>query len=55
MTGKKTIDEFERAAEAAYAAMYEARPHNVKDCHDDAQLAEMQVSRIPLATSARCA
>ena len=35
---RKTIDEFERAAEAAYAAMYEAKPYSVKDCYDDAQL-----------------
>jgi hypothetical protein len=35
---RKTIDEFERAAEAAYADMYDAKPHNVKDCYDDAQL-----------------
>ena len=38
MTGRKTIDEFERAAEAAYAAMYDAKPYSVKDCYDDAQL-----------------
>ena len=38
MIGRKTIDEFERAAEAAYAAMYEAKPYSVKDCYDDAQL-----------------
>ena len=28
--------ELERLAEAAYAAMYEVRPHNVKDYFDDA-------------------
>jgi hypothetical protein len=38
MIERTTPDEFERLAEGAYAAMYEARPHNVKDCHDDAQL-----------------
>ena len=38
MMARKTIDEFERAAEAAYAAMYEAKPYSVKDCYDDAQL-----------------
>lgn len=38
MSERKTIDEFERAAEAAYAAMYEAKPYSVKDCYDDAQI-----------------
>jgi hypothetical protein len=38
MMARKTIDEFERAAEAAYAAMYGATPYSVKDCYDDAQL-----------------
>jgi len=38
MSHSKTIAEFEQLAEAAYAAMYDAAPHNVKDCHDDAQL-----------------
>jgi hypothetical protein len=30
------IENNEKLAEAAYDAMYEARPHNVKDCFDDA-------------------
>jgi hypothetical protein len=30
------IEKHEKRAEAAYDAMYEARPHNVKDCFDDA-------------------
>jgi hypothetical protein len=30
------IKNHEKLAEAAYDAMYEARPHNVKDCFDDA-------------------
>ena len=38
MFEQKTIIAFERAAEAAYAAMYDAKPPNVKDCYDDAQL-----------------
>jgi hypothetical protein len=37
MNGREAIG-FERLAEAAYAAMYDVRPHNVKDCYDDAQL-----------------
>ena len=36
MTSRDTIAELERMAEASYAAMYEARPHNVKDHFDDA-------------------
>jgi hypothetical protein len=37
MTGdSKEIAQFEALAEAAYSAMYEARPHNVKDCYEDA-------------------
>jgi hypothetical protein len=31
------IENNEKLAEAAYDAMYEARPHNVKDCFDDAR------------------
>ena len=38
MSDPKTIEQFEQAAEAAYAAMYDAKPHNVEDCYDDAQL-----------------
>jgi hypothetical protein len=36
MTARDTIAELERMAEASYSAMYEARPHNVKDHFDDA-------------------
>lgn len=32
------VAKFENLAEAAYAAMYDARPRNVKDLYDDAQL-----------------
>jgi hypothetical protein len=35
---RETIAEFERLAEAAYAAMFDVRPYNVKDCYDDVQL-----------------
>ena len=38
MTARKTLGELERMAEGSYSAMYEARPHNVKDHHEDAQL-----------------
>ena len=38
MTERDTIAELERIAESSYTAMYEARPHNVKDHYDDAQL-----------------
>jgi hypothetical protein len=38
MTERDTIAELERMAEGSYSAMYEARPHNVKDHYDDAQL-----------------
>ena len=38
MIDRKTIDDFERAAEVAYAGMYDAKPHGVKDCYDDAML-----------------
>ena len=38
MIDRKTMDDFERAAEVAYAGMYDAKPHGVKDCYDDAQL-----------------
>jgi len=37
MTGdSKEIAQFEALAEAAYSAMYDARPHNAKDCFEDA-------------------
>ena len=38
MNGLKTVSEYEQKAEAAYSAMYDVRPHNVKDCFDDARL-----------------
>ena len=38
MTEPDTAADCERMAEAAYAAMYDARPHGVKDCYDDARL-----------------
>lgn len=38
MTEPDTVADCERSAEAAYAAMYDARPHGVKDCYDDARL-----------------
>jgi hypothetical protein len=38
MSERETIAELERMAEGSYSAMYEARPHNVKDHYDDAQL-----------------
>jgi hypothetical protein len=38
MNEREAVAEFERLAEAAYAAMYDVRPRNVKDCYDDAQL-----------------
>ena len=38
MIDRKTIDDFARAAEVAYAGMYDAKPHGVKDRYDDAML-----------------
>jgi hypothetical protein len=38
MNEREAVADFERLAEAAYAAMYDVLPHNVKDCYDDAQL-----------------
>jgi hypothetical protein len=32
------IGRLEASAEAAYTAMYDAAPHNVKDCYEDAML-----------------
>ena len=32
------MGDYEARAEAAYTAMYDAAPHNVKDCYDDACL-----------------
>jgi len=38
MNTPDTVADCERSAEAAYAAMYDARPLGVKDCYDDARL-----------------
>ena len=38
MIDRDTRVEFERMAEAAYAAMYDARSYGVKDCYEDARL-----------------
>jgi hypothetical protein len=38
MIDRKTMDDFERGAEVAYAGMHDAKPHGVKDCYDDAML-----------------
>ena len=32
------IARLEAAAEASYTAMYDAQPHNAKDCYEDASL-----------------
>jgi hypothetical protein len=37
MSAAVEIDRNEKLAEAAYAAMYEARPTAAKDCFDDAR------------------
>ena len=37
MIKSELADEWERSAEQCYAAMYDARPHQVKDCWDDAR------------------
>jgi hypothetical protein len=37
MSDAATVAAYERQAEAAYAAMYDAQPYAVKDYHDDAQ------------------
>ncbi|HEX4199785.1 MAG TPA: hypothetical protein VHZ26_20295 [Caulobacteraceae bacterium] len=34
---RRRIAKSEQSAEAAYAAMYDARPYSVKDCYDDAR------------------
>jgi hypothetical protein len=36
MDARDAIAESERLGEVAYAAMYDARPHGVKDCYEDA-------------------
>ena len=38
MNEQETVAECERLAEAAYAAMYDIRPHGVKDRYDDARV-----------------
>ena len=38
MNERDTIAELEQMAEGSYDAMYDARPHNVKDHYEDAQL-----------------
>ena len=38
MNAEAEMADYEARAEAAYAAMDEAAPHNVKDCYDDACL-----------------
>ena len=38
MNAKAEMADYEARAEAAHTAMYDAAPHNVKDCYDDACL-----------------
>ena len=38
MTEQEQMADFEARAEKTYGAMYDAAPHNVKDCYDDASL-----------------
>jgi hypothetical protein len=38
MNNNTELVDCEARAEQAYAAMYEASPHNVKDCYEDACL-----------------
>jgi hypothetical protein len=38
MTEPEEMADFEVRAEKAYAALYDAAPHNVKGCYDDASL-----------------
>ncbi len=38
MNDKAEMADYEARAEAAYAAMYEAAPHNVNDFYEDARL-----------------
>ena len=53
MSERQTIAELEQTAEAAYAAMYDAKAHDVKDCYDDAQvhfgraIEAAQLARLP--------
>ena len=38
MTDNEDMADYEARAEKAYSAMYDAAPHNVKDCYEDASL-----------------
>jgi hypothetical protein len=38
MNNSDAVAKLEQLAEAAYQAMYDAKPFRVKDCYDDAQL-----------------
>ena len=38
MNARAEMADYEARAEAAYTAMYDAAPHNVKDCYEDACL-----------------
>ena len=38
MTEQEQLADYEARAENAYGAMYDAAPHNVKDCYEDASL-----------------
>ena len=38
MNAAAGMADYEARAEAAYTAMYDAAPHNMKDCYDDARL-----------------
>jgi hypothetical protein len=38
LLGRRIIARYEKRAEAAYEAMYDARPPAAKDCYEDARL-----------------
>jgi hypothetical protein len=38
MTEQEEMADYEARAEKSYSAMYDAAPHNVKDCYEDASL-----------------
>ncbi len=40
------VARLEQKAEQAYSAMYDALPHNVRDCHDDAQMYLSQAAKL---------
>jgi hypothetical protein len=42
MNAKAEIADYEARVEAAYTAMYDAAPHNVKDCYEDACLSVVE-------------